>query len=180
VIKIETPLKKDVALSLNAGDQILLNGIIFTSRDTAHRFLLASDFEKIRGATIFHCGPVVRDNVVVSAGPTTSSRMNKFTPGVVAKYDIRAIIGKGGMDQSVLEALKGRAVYLAAVGGAAAIYAKHIKVRNVYKLEFGMPEAIWEFHVSDFPVMVAMDSKGRSLYADVYAKSKAVYQKLTR
>ncbi len=179
MIAIDTPLSAQAVGELNVGDQIVLNGTIFTARDIAHQFLLEEDFEPVRGATIFHCGPVVRDNVVISAGPTTSARMNKFTPDLIAKYGVRAIIGKAGMDESVLKALAAGAVYLAAVGGAAAVYAKHIKVIGVDKLEFGMPEAIWQFQVSDFPVMVAMDSHGRSIYADVRAASQAAYRRLT-
>jgi len=162
---------------LKAGDKISLSGTIFTARDKAHIFLLENNFDKIRNSIIYHCGPIinVRDNVVVAAGPTTSSRMNPYTPRLIDKYNIRAIIGKGGMNKDVLSALKGRAVYFAAVGGAGLVYAKNMKVKNVYKQEFGMPEAIWELEVKDFPVIVAMDSNGKSIYEDVLGRSRKQY-----
>lgn len=178
MIKLETPLNKDSILELNVGDWILLNGIIFTARDKAHRYLLENDFENIRGSVIYHCGPIVKNNDVIAAGPTTSSRMNAYTPKLIEKYGIKAIIGKGGMDKQVLNSINGKAVYFSAIGGAALIYAKSAVVRNVYKMEFGMPEAIWELEVKDFPLIVAMDSKGNSLYENVARKSKDVFQRL--
>jgi tartrate/fumarate subfamily iron-sulfur-dependent hydro-lyase beta chain len=159
--------------NLKVGDKVNLNGTIFTARDKAHLFLLENDFEKIKNGVIYHCGPIIKDKEVVAAGPTTSSRLNPYTPKLIEKYNIKAIIGKGGMSNDVLEALRGRAVYFSAVGGAALVYARSMKVKNVYKLEeFGMPEAIWELEVKDFPVVVAMDSKGNSLYNKVLLKSK--------
>lgn len=157
---------------LKLGDKILLNGMIFTVRDKAHLFLLENDFEMIRGSIIYHCGPIIKDRKVIAAGPTTSSRLNQYTPGLVDKYDIKAIIGKGGMDKSVLDSIKGKAVYFSAVGGAALVYAKNMIVQNVYKPEFGMPEAIWELVVKDLPLIVTMDAHGNSLYEKVQAHSK--------
>lgn len=180
MIRLNTPLGLADIKKLNAGDMVLLSGTVFTARDRAHLFLLQNDFEKIKGGVIFHCGPLIKDGKAVSAGPTTSSRMNKYTPKIIEKQGIRAIIGKGGMDKSVLSALEGKAVYFSAFGGAGAIYAKAIKVKNVYNPEFGMPEAMWEFEVLDFPLMVSMDSKGKSLYDAVYKKSGKVFQKLIK
>lgn len=178
MISLKTPLKEEEILKLNVGDNVLLNGTIFTARDKAHVFLLENDFEKVRNSVIYHCGPIIKNNEAIAAGPTTSSRMNPYTPKLIEKYGVKGIIGKGGMDNSVLEALKGKAVYFSALGGAAVIYAKAIKVNGVHKLEFGMPEAIWEFEVNDFPVVVTMDAKGNSLYEEVYRKSEKVFQKL--
>ena len=177
MIRLNTPLDKEV-LKLEIGDKVLLDGTIFTARDKAHEFLLNNDFEKIRNAVIYHCGPIIKDNKVISAGPTTSTRMNAYTPELIEKYGIKAIIGKGGMNTKVLNALKGKAIYLAAIGGAAVIYAKASHVKALYKPEFGMPEAIWELEVKDFPVIVTMDSKGNSIYEDVYEKSKSAFLKL--
>ncbi len=157
----------------------MLNGTIFTARDKAHLFLLENDFEKIRGSIIYHCGPIIKNNEVVAGGPTTSSRLNPYTVKVIEKYGIKAIIGKGGMDNCVLGALRGKAVYFSAVGGAALVYAKKMRVKNVYKKEFGMPEAIWELEVRDFPVIVAMDSHGNSLYDDVLLKSRKVLESMS-
>jgi tartrate/fumarate subfamily iron-sulfur-dependent hydro-lyase beta chain len=157
---------------LKLGEKVLLNGTIFTARDKAHLFFLEEDFEKIRGGVLYHCGPIIKGDEVISAGPTTSERLSKYTPAVIEKYGIKAIIGKGGMNEDVLLALKGKAVYLAAVGGAGVIYAKSMKLKNVYKKEFGMAEAIWEFEVKDFPVIVAMDAFGNSLYDEVKSESE--------
>ncbi len=163
---------------LKAGDKISLSGTIFTARDKAHLFLLENDFDKIRNSIIYHCGPIIKDNKVIAAGPTTSSRLNPYTPELIKKYNIRAVIGKGGMNKDVLSAMKGRAVYFAAVGGAGLVYAKNMNVKDVYKQEFGMPEAIWEFEVKDFPVIVAMDAHGNSIYENVLLKSRDVLESL--
>jgi fumarate hydratase class I len=185
MITLNTPLKPDDIRKLRVGDTVLLNGHIFTGRDRAHLFFLRNDFARIKDAVIYHCGPIVRHENgaydIVAAGPTTSARMNKYTPELIDKYGVKAIIGKGGMDREVLGALRNRAVYLSGVGGAALIYADSIiKVRNVHKLEFGTPEAIWELQVRNFPAVVTMDSKGNSLHEDVLNESKKAFEKLVR
>ncbi len=157
---------------LNAGDKITISGTLFTARDRACKALLEEDFPQLNGGIIYHCGPVIKDNTVVSAGPTTSTRMNPYTPELIEKFKLKAIIGKGGMDKGVLQALKGKAVYFAAIGGAGALYADGMTVKSVHHEEFGMPEAIWELEVRDFPVIVAMDSKGKSIYDDVKERSE--------
>ncbi|MFH1432653.1 MAG: FumA C-terminus/TtdB family hydratase beta subunit [archaeon] len=157
---------------LKAGDRYLLSGTIFTARDKAHLYLLENHLEKITGSIIYHCGPIIKDNLVIAAGPTTSSRLNPYTPKMLEKYNLKAIIGKGGMDRTVLEALKGKAVYFAAVGGAALVYAKKMTLISVHKPEFGMPEAIWELVVKDLPLIVAMDSEGNSLYDTIKERSE--------
>ena len=162
---------------LKVGDKVLLNGTVFTARDKAHLFLLENHFPKIKNSLIYHCGPLIKNNMVVAAGPTTSSRLNSYTPKLIEKYNIKAIIGKGGMDDTVLRALKGKAVYFSAVGGAALVYAKSMKVKNVYKKEFGMCEAIWELGVKNFPVIVTMDSKGNSLHRDILTRSKKALER---
>jgi len=174
---MNTPLSTQDILNLKIGDKLSLNGTIFTARDRAHKFLLENDFNKMQNSVIYHCGPLVKDNKIISAGPTTSSRLNPYTSKLIEKYGIKAIIGKGGMDQSVQSALQGKAVYLSAVGGAGVLYGKKMRVENVYKMEFGMPEAIWECEVRDFPVIVTMDAHGNSLYEDVFRSSKEVCSK---
>jgi len=178
MIILSTPLKQEDILKLNAGDNVLLNGTIFTARDKAHLFLLEEDFPAVKNGIIYHAGPIIKNREVISAGPTTSARLNPYTPKLIEKYGIKAIIGKGGMNQSVVEALRGKAVYFSAIGGAGVLYAEAMKLKNVYKEEFGMPEAIWEFEVKDFPVIVAIDSKGRSLYNETLRKSGEAYSKL--
>lgn len=178
--KLQIPIKQEEVFELKVGDQVLLNGKLFTARDKAHQFLLQENFDKIKDGVIYHCGPIVKDNKVIAAGPTTSARMNIYTPKIIEKYKIKAIIGKGGMDDSVLDALRGKAVYLSAIGGAGALYASSIKLIGVHKEEFGMAEAIWELEVTDFPVIVTMDSRGNSLYEDIEKKSKKVFEKLIK
>jgi len=178
MIALTTPLKTKDILSLNAGDNVMLSGTIFTARDKAHLFLLAEDFPAVQNGIIYHAGPIIKNREVISAGPTTSARLNPYTPKLIEKYGIKAIIGKGGMNQSVVDALRGKAVYFSAVGGLGVIYAKAMKFKNVYKEEFGMPEAIWEFEVKDFPVIVAIDSKGKRLYDETLEKSKKEFLRL--
>ena len=173
-IKLRFPIEKEEIIKLKAGDIVSLSGIIFTARDAAHKFLFEKKPKafknKLIGSAIYHCGPIVRKKgkkySIVAAGPTTSIREEPYMADIIKQYKIRAMIGKGGMGKKTLEACKKhKCVYLSAVGGAAAVLAKSIKeVRNVYKLEFGVPEAIWELEVNDFPAIVTMDSKGRSLH----------------
>lgn len=176
--KLITPLKISDIQNLKAGDEVLLNGTIFAARDRAHEFFLDNNFEQIQGGIIYHCGPIVDGEKVVAAGPTTSQRLNIFTPQLIQKYDIKAIVGKGGMDEKVLEAMRGKAVYLAAIGGAGVLYAKNIKLKNIYKKEFGMSDAIYEFEVNNFPLIVGMDAHGESLYKKVNDESNDVFKRL--
>jgi fumarate hydratase class I len=130
---------------------------------------------------IYHCGPVViergegddRSFTVKAAGPTTSIREEPYQAGLIGKYGLRGVIGKGGMGAKTLDACREHgAVYLHAIGGAAQVYAECIeRVDDVYLEEFGSPEAIWVLHVRDFPAIVTMDSHGSSLHADVSAAS---------
>jgi len=180
MLKLKIPLSQKDISKLKIGDRVLLNGTVFTARDKAHEFLLRNNFKKIKNSVIYHCGPVVKGAKIIAAGPTTSIRLNPFTPGLIKKYGIKAIIGKGGMDDSVRKALKGKSVYFAAIGGAAVLYAELMKIKNVYKKELGMTEAMWELEVKDFPLIVAMDSKGNSLYDKVYRESKVIFQKLIK
>lgn len=182
-INLSTPLSEKDITKLNIGDEVLLNGTIFAARDKAHLFFLDNNFSRISNSVIYHCGPIIKKEnsgwKAVAAGPTTSARLNPYTPRLIEKYKIKAIIGKGGMDNSVLEALRGKAVYLSAIGGAAALYAKAIKVKSVYKLEeFGMAEAIWEFEVKNFPAIVSMDAKDNSLHENIRRKSRDIFLKL--
>jgi len=178
VISVNLPMSSQDVMKLRAGDRLLLNGRVLTARDRAHRFLLEEFFEKMKEATVYHCGPIIKGSDVIAAGPTTSMRMSPYTPELIERYGIRAIIGKGGMDDKVLKAIRGKAVYLSAIGGAAVTYAKSMMLRGVYKEEFGMPEAIWEFEVKDFPVIVTMDAHGRSLHREVMEASRAEMNKL--
>lgn len=182
-IKLSTPLSPTDCRQLKVGDQVNLSGTIYTARDTAHKFLTDSKQNRklpinLKNAVIFHCGPVVKKlsgkYTVVAAGPTTSIREEPYESEVMQRYGVRGIIGKGGMGEKTLAALKKHgAVYFSAVGGAAVVLAQSIKkVKQVYFLkEWGMPEAIWELEVQDFPVIVTMDSHGKSLHKEVKTKS---------
>lgn len=172
---LRTPLDKEDVLKLKAGDIVNLSGVIYTARDMAHKKIikLARTGEipfSLNGAVIYHCGPAVkrthRGYEVVSAGPTTSARMEGYSEEILA-LGVKGIIGKGGMGERTLKALKKyKGVYFSFTGGAGALAAKSIKkVINVYWLEeLGIPEAVWVLEVENLPLVVAMDSHGNSLY----------------
>ncbi|MBW2983552.1 FumA C-terminus/TtdB family hydratase beta subunit [Candidatus Woesearchaeota archaeon] len=175
-VKLTFPIEKEEIRKLKVGDIVSLSGIIYTARDAAHKYFFEKKpkefVNKLADSAIYHCGPIVKKKgkkySIVSAGPTTSIREEPYEWKIIRAYKVRAIIGKGGMGMKTQEACKKYGcIYLSAVGGAAALLAKTIKnVMNVYKLEFGMPEAIWELDVKDFPAIVTMDSKGRSLHKE--------------
>jgi len=180
VISLDTPLTEDAVRKLKAGDVVLINGTIFTGRDEVHKYLFkGGELEALRNGVIYHCGPVVLEDGdkyrIVAAGPTTSIREEPYQADVIAKYGIKAVIGKGGMGQKTLHACqKHGCVYLHAIGGAAQIYAQCVQdVPGVYlKDKFGSPEAVWVMRVKDFPAVVTMDAHGRSLHAEVSDVSK--------
>lgn len=162
-MRLTTPLGDEV-LSLNAGDRILLSGTVYTARDEAHLRILEEGFPfNPNGAVLYHCGPVISDNEVVAAGPTTSARMNKLTKPVL-DAGVRGLIGKGGMSDEVVEALKGHGVYFAFTGGCAALAASCMKLKGVHYADLGMAEAVWEIELSDMPLVVGIDSKGNNLF----------------
>lgn len=186
---LRTPLDKSDIRQLNAGDVVYLTGTVFTARDEAHARILEME-EKgellpfdLGGSVIYHCGPLMQniDNKwhTVAAGPTTSGRMSKMTPSLLEKFDVRALVGKGGM-QNVSESLKDQCVYLTYTGGCAALAAESIKnVSDVHWLDLGMPEAVWELDVVDFgPLVVGIDSKGCDLLSDVRAHAADVYSNI--
>ena len=183
----ETPIAEEKDRELKAGDVIYVSGIIFTARDEAHKVLLErGEPFPLEGLALFHCGPVVRKRngawEVIAAGPTTSMRMESLEPEFLRRFKPRVIIGKGGMGEGTLAALaEVGAVYCHFTGGAGALAARAIKsVREVHNLEeLGIPEAIWVFEVERFgPLVVAMDSHGRSLYAEVGAAVEANLEKV--
>ncbi|MBI2415849.1 MAG: fumarate hydratase C-terminal domain-containing protein [Candidatus Kerfeldbacteria bacterium] len=184
VIKINTPPTLQSIRRVQAGDEVVFTGRVMTARDRAHRWLLEHDFKPLHGAVLYHCGPMYRQTgktiTILAAGPTTSARFNHFTPQLIKQYNIRAILGKGGMNETVRRAFIGQGMYCAAIGGAAVYYAHCItEVVKVYKTDFGMTDAIWELAVKNFPVVCMMDSRGRSLFQEVETASTAVYQTFT-
>ncbi len=191
IIKLKTPLKEKEIEKLNAGNLVELTGTIFLARDRVHKLLAEKINEKfqkkLKNGVIYHCGPIARKEKekwkILSAGPTTSTRMESFEEKIIQDYQIKAVIGKGGMKEKTLKALqKFKAVYLLAVGGTAALLAERIiKVKNVFFLEeFGIPEALWELEVKDFPLIVSMDSKGKSLHKEVLEESQKKLKEITQ
>lgn len=168
------PVDKHDIKKLHVGDVIYVTGKIFTARDEAHQIMLEKEkipFDPSEMA-LFHCGPLMKKEKgkwqAVSAGPTTSSRMDIFEDKFIEKFCINIIIGKGGMGERTEKALKKyNAVYTSFTGGAGTLAADKIEeVLGVYWLEeFGMPEAVWIFKVREFgPLVVALDSHGESIY----------------
>src|SRR5262245_59942366 len=182
-IRLETPLLEADVRKLRAGDMVLLSGMVFTGRDEVHKYLhKGGDLPVLRDGVIYHCGPVVLEQGgtyrVVAAGPTTSIREEPYQAGVIERFGVKAVIGKGGMGPKTLEACKKHGcVYLHAIGGAAQIYARCVEgVDGVYLEQFGSPEAVWQLRVRDFPAVVTMDSHGRSLHQEVADVSKGRLQ----
>lgn len=189
--RLKTPISESDSRALKAGEMIYLDGVVYTGRDEVHIHAL-EHLEKgqkipvdFKGAALFHCGPIMKKVgdkwEVVAAGPTTSSRMNSLEPQFIEKFRPGAIIGKGGMSQPTIDAMKKfGCVYLAITGGAAVLAAKGIKsVSGVEWFELGMPEAIWIMNADNFgPLTVAIDAHGNSLFADVNTKVKENEQKV--
>ncbi len=189
MISLKLPVSEEEVRKLKVGDEVSLNGIMVLGRDNAHAWMYEEKPDEIRdllkGTVIYHCGPVVKkvddEWIFVAAGPTTSIREEPYQGDVLKEYDLRAVIGKGGMGDKTLAALKEHgAVYLHAIGGTAALLAKAVvKVHDVLKLEeFGIPEAMWVIEVKDFPTVVTMDSHGQSLHQVIKGKSNIVADKL--
>jgi len=169
--KLNVPIDGENLNELNAGDVVYLTGNILTARDQAHKRILERGAPlDIEGAAIFHAGPIITEDgngyKMVAVGPTTSMRMNPYQSDVL-DLGPKIVIGKGGMDDNVREALvRNNAIYVVATGGCAALYVDAVEeIESVDWLDLGMPEAIWNLKVKDFgPLIVAMDSKGNSLY----------------
>ena len=172
--KMNTPMSDDDIMSLKAGDNLYITGVIYTARDAAHKKLVEL-MEKgenlpldLTGQVIYYVGPTPAKpgQVIGSAGPTTSGRMDAYTPQMLAA-GMKACIGKGSRSKAVKEALcKYKGVYLAAVGGAGALLSKKITgCETVAYPELG-PEAIHRLDVKDFPVTVINDAHGNDLYED--------------
>lgn len=169
---IKAPFKKEDISDLKAGDKIYIEGTIYTARDAAHQRLLKSlDAGEelpidIEGAVIYYCGPSPArpDQVIGSAGPTTSGRMDSLTIPLLEK-GMLGMIGKGERSLEVEEAIKeNKAVYMVALGGAGALMAKSIEEARVVAYEDLGAEAIRELKVFEFPVIVVIDSEGKNLY----------------
>ena len=189
MVELKYPFREEDVRKLRAGEAVRITGVIHTGRDKFHKWFADGKGIKVdfRDGALYHCGPVVVKEgdewKVRAAGPTTSVRENPYEPAFIAASGVRLVIGKGGMDAKTLAAMeKYGAVYIQAVGGAAAVAAASVKrVAGVdYLEEFGAAEACWHFEVEGFTGVVAMDSHGRSLFAEVAAESERRMEELVR
>jgi fumarate hydratase subunit beta len=179
--KIALPLTDRTLEELRAGDDVLLSGVMYVARDAAHkRIIEALDQGKelpfdFRGQTVYYMGPspAKPGQVIGAAGPTTSGRMDIYTPRLIAE-GLKGMIGKGMRSKSVKEAMKKhRAVYFAAIGGAGALISKRIKKSEVVAYGELGAEAVLRIEVADFPAIVVNDIHG----GDLYEEGKARYRR---
>lgn len=180
LIKITSPLDNKVISQLHSGDMVLITGKILTDRDAAHKRLyelLINNKElpvDLKGQIIYYVGPTPAKpgEVIGSAGPTTSGRMDIYTPHLIKK-GLKGMIGKGSRSEEVIEAIKKyKAVYFGATGGAGALLSKKIIKSKVIAYEDLGPEAIYELYVQDFPTIVINDCYGNDLYKTGILKYK--------
>lgn len=179
-IRISTPLNEEVIATLKAGQQVLISGQMFTARDAAHKRLVELIDQgqplpvDLQGQIIYYVGPTPAKpgQVIGSSGPTTSGRMDSYTSALLA-LGLKGMIGKGSRSPEVLKAIQDhKAVYFAAVGGAAALIARCIKAATVVAYPDLGPEAIHLLQVEDFPVVVVNDIYGN----DLYTTGRAAYE----
>lgn len=201
--EVKLPISDEDVRSLKVGEPILLSGVMLTGRDAVHKWMIDTFIRNNKTPTeddlevyeaikpllnqgvIYHCGPVVTgletgDYKFVAAGPTTSIREEPYQGEVMAHFNIKGVIGKGGMGDKTLAACQEvPGVYMHAIGGAATLIAQSVKqVLGVYKLDLGVPEAIWVIEVEKFPVVVTMDANGNSLHKNIQSSSKEILPKL--
>jgi len=178
VIKLTTPLSKDRVKDLKAGDEVLLSGVILTARDAAHKRLVEMIARgkpvplNLKDAVIYYAGPTPPrpGRPIGSCGPTTSSRMDEFTPALLA-LGLTGMIGKGDRSPDVIRAIKKHgSVYFLATGGIGALLATKVKsAKEILFKDLGA-EAVFKLEVKDFPLLVGIDSKGRNIYDTVKRK----------
>lgn len=176
---LETPLTAEKVASLHAGDKVLLSGVILTGRDAAHERLVQMLDSgtplpvELRDEIIYFVGPCPAPpgKAIGSAGPTTSGRMDAYSPRLIADCNLRGMIGKGNRSDPVVAAMKKfGAVYFAATGGAGALISQCITKSRVVAFDDLGPEAIYSLEVKNFPLIVAIDSYGVSLYEQIGKK----------
>ncbi len=197
------PISDEEVRNLHVGEPVLLTGVMMTGRDAVHKWMADTFIKKTRspqgddlevyeaikpllnGGVIYHCGPVVagldtKEYHFVAAGPTTSIREEPYQGDVMRHFKVKGVIGKGGMGRKTLAACQETpGVYLHAIGGAASLIAQTVKrVLGVYKLSFGVPEAMWVIEVKDFPAVVTMDAHGQSQHEVIEKESKEALDRL--
>ena len=182
VRRIRAPFDEATARSLRAGDRVLVSGVLLAARDAAHKRLVEALGRgeplpvDVRGQVVYYVGPSPArpGHAVGAAGPTTSGRMDAYTPALLAQ-GLRGMIGKGYRSQEVVEAMKAHGVpSLAAVGGAGALIARCVRTYTVLAYEDLGPEAVAALEVEDFPAIVVIDSTGRNYYE----AGQALYRQL--
>lgn len=170
--KIQAPFRKEELISLKAGDYVYITGTIYSARDAAHKRMYESMLKgeeiplELKDNVIYYLGPTPakEGQVIGSAGPTTSSRMDKYTP-LLLEHGLNGMIGKGKRSREVIDSIvKNKAVYFAAVGGAGALLSKCIRKSEVIAYEDLGTEAVRRMEVENFPVIVVIDSEGNNLY----------------
>jgi fumarate hydratase subunit beta len=175
--RIRAPLSDDDVRLLHAGDVVLVSGLMYAARDAAHKRLVEMldageplPFDPA-GQIVYYVGPTPErpGHAIGSAGPTTASRMDRYTPRLL-EVGLKGIVGKGGRGEAVRDALRTRtAVYMAALGGGGALAALRIRAQRVIAFEELGPEAVRELQVEDFPVWVVNDCAGRDFYREATA-----------
>lgn len=170
--KVTTPLTSEQVADLKAGDSVLITGVIYTGRDAAHKNLVTALKEgkplpvDLENQIIYYVGPAPAKpgQAIGSCGPTTSGRMDAYAP-LLIELGLKGMIGKGPRNENVVSAMKKHGtVYLAAIGGAAAVIARSVKKADIIAYPELGPEAIYRLEVEDFPCIVAIDSEGNNLY----------------
>jgi fumarate hydratase subunit beta len=183
VKRVSAPLTDNVVQDLRAGDEVLISGVIYAARDAAHKRMvdLLSKGERlpfdIKGQIVYYAGPTPTrpGEVIGSAGPTTSYRMDPYAP-LLIQHGLKGMIGKGQRTEPVVEAMKKfKAVYFAAVGGAGALIARAVKSNKIVAYEELGPEAVRMLEVADFPVIVAQDCYGGDLFVEGVKKYSRPY-----
>ena len=202
--EITIPISEETIRSLHVGEPVELSGVMITGRDAVHKWLSETFIKRTREprgddlhvyealkkyldqGVLYHCGPVVsgidtKQYKFVAAGPTTSTREEPYQADVMKHFNIRGVIGKGGMGPKTLKGcMETPGVYFHAIGGAASFLAQTVqRVLGVYKLEeFGVPEAMWVIEVKKFPVVVTMDAHGESQHKAIDEESRKVLDDL--
>ena len=200
---LSIPISDENILQLKVGDSVSLSGVMITGRDTVHKWMIETFIKQTRqmegddlqvyqaikrllnGGALYHCGPIVAgletgDYRFVAAGPTTSIREEPYQGDIMRHFNLKAVIGKGGMGPETLAAChQVPGAYLHAIGGAASLIAQTVqRVIDVHKLEFGVPEAMWVIEVKDLPLVVTMDAHNNSIHAEVKTQSMVELEKL--
>lgn len=171
-ISLKTPLTREEIKKLKVGDKVLINGILYTARDAAHRRLKEALDKRnklpliLKDQIIYYTGPTPPPpgRPLGSCGPTTSSRMDSFTP-LLLREGLKGMIGKGDRSAEVIQSIKEhQAIYFIALGGAGALLSQTVQQAEIVAYHDLGPEAVYRLEVVDFPVLVAIDSEGRNIY----------------